>query len=149
MKRQGFLMLTLIFTLCSLFAFVPETVAETKDGNPYSLALIRGELKLRANGKWISRSWAQKQIYRLGDLAAVALLKILNDEELVTSSNLPAALSLLQESFAYPDLISHESDRQPRVALLLLDHLQQGAQDAETKLQIGRTMELITAKTAR
>jgi hypothetical protein len=142
-------MLTLIFTLCALFAFVRETVAETKDGDPYSLALIRGELKLLANGKWISRSWAQKQIYRLGDLAAVALLKILNDDELVTSSNLPAALSLLQESFAYAELIPHESDRQPRVALLLLDHLRQGAQDAETKLQIGRTMELIRAKTAR
>jgi hypothetical protein len=88
-----------------------------------AIRLVEGHLRLNTNGRKYISSHTNKQLSRLGDTVSVALVKLLYPSALLDTLNLEAVLSTLKIAFAYPDLIERPEDRQPQVALLLLDYL--------------------------
>ena len=61
---------------------------------------------------------------RSGDLVAVAVLKTLDDAEMVSSDHAKDVLQILRSAFACPRrCVQVSDDRRPRMTLLLLEHL--------------------------
>jgi hypothetical protein len=72
--------------------------------------------------------WDEKIFSRSGDLVSVAILQAFTDLELNSPETTQEVLTVLREAFVCPHrCISATSDRQPRVTLLLLEHLHQTA----------------------
>ncbi len=68
--------------------------------------------------------WDEKIFNRSGDLAAVAVLKTLDDSEMTSTEGAKWVLMIIREAFACPQrCVQVADDRRPRVALLLLEHL--------------------------
>jgi hypothetical protein len=123
--------------------------AESNESDPYSLGLVQNVLQLRSGGRIIIHSWDQKRLARLGDGIGIALLKILTEDNLRDSLKVKTVLPMVRESFADPDLIAVDSDRQPNVTLFLLHDLSEYASDGETRAQIQDTIKFIEQKTKR
>ena len=71
-----------------------------------------------------STSWDEKAFNRSGDLAAVAVLKTLDDSEMASSEQAKDILRILRSAFACPQYcVKVTDDRRPRMTLLLLEHL--------------------------
>ena len=68
--------------------------------------------------------WDEKIFNRLGDLTAVAVLKTLDDSEMTSTEGAKWVLMVVREAFACPQkCVQVADDRQPRISLLLLEHL--------------------------
>jgi len=68
--------------------------------------------------------WDEKIFNRSGDLAAVAVLKMLDDGEMTSTESVKWVLMVVREAFACPQkCVQVADDRRPRVSLLLLEHL--------------------------
>src|SRR6266436_2631289 len=68
--------------------------------------------------------WDEKIFNRSGDLASVAILQMLNDDQMTSPETLKDVLAILRTAFACPrPCVRAIGDQQPRVTLLLLDHL--------------------------
>ena len=75
--------------------------------------------------------WDDKMFSRSGDLASVAVLQNFNDTEMTSPEALEGVLLVLRTAFACPHrCVNANGDQQPRVTLLLLDHLRRGASPA-------------------
>jgi hypothetical protein len=85
------------------------------------------QVKATVRGVTTSRGytgWDEKTFNRSGDLVSVAILQELNDDEMASPQALTQVLFILREAFACPSrCVSVIGDRQPRVALLLLERL--------------------------
>lgn len=96
---------------------------DCKSDGSYSFADAKESVR-RQTHDGISLGLDDKIISRSGDLASVAILQTLSDEELTSQKTLKQVLSLLRTAFACPHrCVSAIGDRQPRVTLLLLEHL--------------------------
>ena len=72
----------------------------------------------------ITTGWDDKLLSRSGDMAALALVKVLPDAELTTPDKIARVLDVIHLSFSCLDrCVESCSNRQPRLTLLLLDHL--------------------------
>lgn len=68
--------------------------------------------------------WEEKAWCRSGDLVALAIVKAIPDAELTKPDAMPRVLQVLEVSFScIGTCIEVCSDREPRLTLLLLDHL--------------------------
>jgi hypothetical protein len=68
--------------------------------------------------------WDEKTFNRSGDLVAVAVLKTLDDSEMSSPESAKWVLLAIREAFACPQYcVKVSDDRRPRIALLLLEHL--------------------------
>jgi len=68
--------------------------------------------------------WDGKAFSRAGDLASVAILQSFDDSQMTSSQTLVEVLSIIRDAFACPSrCVTATSDREPRVTLLLLEHL--------------------------
>jgi hypothetical protein len=56
-------------------------------------------------------------------------------------------LPILEASFAYPELISRESDKHPRIRRLLLEFLRQNIHDSQLQERIQKVQEFVQTKT--
>jgi hypothetical protein len=66
----------------------------------------------------------EKMFNRSGDLVPLAIVQTLDDREMTSPQTLEEVLMILREAYACPArCVATSSDRQPRVALLLLEHL--------------------------
>jgi hypothetical protein len=93
-------------------------------------------------GKFIN-SATQKQLHRLGDGVSIALIKILGEADLVDPKNIKSFLPMIQDAFAYPDLIARDMDKKPTVTMVLLKYLGQTVTDTETQKEIQETMAFV------
>ncbi len=84
----------------------------------------------------------QKQIGQMGDAAAVAITKVFAGRDL-TTSDVDTALVILTYSFAGPESVQIEADRQPRTALLLLRYFDCSIHDPRLKQDIARTKKYL------
>jgi hypothetical protein len=135
--------------MCGLvLAFAAISVGQSENDDPYSINLVKFELDARFGGTRIIHSWSQKGIARLGDLVSVAILKILNEEDLTDSVKIRNFLPLVREAFEHPEFISRESDRKPRITLFLLNHIQQHISDKQVEEDIRQTIEFVKEKSA-
>jgi hypothetical protein len=95
---------------------------DCKTDSSYSFKEVKDSVH-RVTTSRMYTGWDEKTFIRSGDLVSVAILQTLNDSEM-TPETLEFVLWILREAFACPNrCVSVVGDRQPRVALLLLEHL--------------------------
>ena len=79
---------------------------------------------LRITSQHIITGWDAKAFNRAGDLAAIAIVKSIPDNQLMSPTTTQEVLGILHSAFTCPArCISSLSNRQPDVAMLLLEHL--------------------------
>jgi len=87
----------------------------------------------------------EKALTRLGDRAAVALLKLYNDEDWSNSQSVKRALGIIEEAMRAPHVIAARFDQSPDVSILLLRTILENAGDDDARLIEG-TIEVLAAR---
>jgi len=131
-----------------MFALVAQFRADSEEPDSYSISVVKKALKMRAGGQIFISSQTQKYISRLGDAVSIALLKILGEQELMNPESIESFLPIVRDSFDQPQMISIESDKQPKVTLFLLNHLKQDVPDVRVREDIQQTIDFVKSKTA-
>lgn len=113
-----------------VWGFLALTVAAQdwqtcKPEGDYSFSDVKAAVhRMTSSGMW--SGWDTKTFNRSGDLAAVAVLKTLDDTEMASKNQAKEVLVILREAFACPQYcVKVTDDRRPRMTLLLLEHLNQ------------------------
>ena len=119
-----------------LFCYAQEQKRDIAD--VYSLQVVRARLRLPAG---ISLSVLEKQLNRLGDGTAVALLKVLDQAELKDPEKIKRLLPLVRESFEAPQIIVVEEDRKPKVTLFFLRYLRDEVEATDVRNEISKVIE--------
>ncbi len=142
-------MRTLVTILMALLPLACSLNAQSDPADPDSLNIVSVELKMNSGGRRVVHGWSQKRLVQLGDRVSIALLKILDDTDLRNPVTVRGLLPIIRSSFSAPELVAIESDKKPRVTLLLLEHLEQNTDDAELRQEIQQTAEFAKAKTTK
>lgn len=132
---------------CLLTIFAISVAGQSGDTDPYSVNVVRNALNERTGEQKVIHSWSQKHLSRLGDGVSVALIKILEEGELVDPHTVSAFLPIIRDSFAEPAFIEREDNRRPKVTVVLLRYLSQNVSDAQAELDIQHTQEYVKQKT--
>jgi hypothetical protein len=123
--RARFLLTLAIFPLT-----IPAPAQDWQHCKPegsYSFTEVKEAVR-RVTTSHIYFSWDEKMFSRSGDLASVAIVQTLTDKEMTSPKTLESVLGILRAAFACTSrCVTAPSDRQPRVALLLLEHLDSNA----------------------
>ena len=97
----------------------------------------------RVTANSVYTGWDEKTFNRSGDLVSVAILQAFDDSEIVSPENLKHVLLILHSAFGCPSrCVSVIGDRQPRVTLLLLEHLRNKTR-GEMRTNIDETTRFI------
>jgi len=131
--------------LCGILVLmmVPTIMSDSENPDPYWTSLVKTELDLRVSGPVVYTSFTQKNLPKLGDCAAIALLKLLDTNKTVPSNIVTASLSIIRDAFSRPELIAVESDREPKVTICLLALFDRSVSDKQTLQDIEKTRQLI------
>ena len=97
MKRSILLLLAI---LC-LFPFL--LVSQSEDADPYSVHLVRMAMETRSKGVFIAK--VQTHLARMGDQVSIALIKDLNETDLVDPHKVEEYLPLIRDCFSDPHQI--------------------------------------------
>ena len=111
----------------------------------YAVAVLQAVL---AQPIGVSVGFLEKALTRLGDRAAVALLKLYNDEDWSNSQSVMRALGIIQVAMRAPHVIAARFDQSPDVSILLLRTMLENAGDDDTRLIEG-TIEVLAARRAQ
>lgn len=84
----------------------------------------------------------EKIIDRMGDRAALAITKVVGSKDL-TADDINRILLIIHTSFAAPEIIEIESDRQPRTTLSVLKYLDSLPVSPELKIKIADTRKFV------
>jgi len=96
---------------------------DCKPEGSYSFTELKDSVHSMTTGGFYT-GWHEKAFNRSGDLAALAILQTLNDTDMESPETLKRVLLVLRSAFACPHrCVNATGDRQPRVTLLLLEHL--------------------------
>jgi hypothetical protein len=121
--------------------------ASPDDGDdPYSVNLVGNVLHMRQAQQTVIFSQTQKALGRLGDDAAIAIVKILSGPELVTPSTIDTYLPIIRAAFSTPALIARSDDRKPKVTLFLLQYLAENITDPQCRSRVQETINFVKAK---
>ena len=134
-----------VFAIISLFLLASgsATSGQLETQDPYWTAIIKFEFKMNENGRRVISSWSQRILVRLGDRAAVSILKILEPAEVKDPEKVKACLFIIQQAFAAPQSISLEADKDPRVTLFMLEYWKQNIADPKTQDSIEETLRYV------
>ena len=135
MKRSILLLLAI---LC-LFPFL--LVSQSEDADPYSVHLVRMAMETRSKGVFIAK--VQTHLARMGDQVSIALIKDLNETDLVDPHKVEEYLPLIRDCFSDPQQIELEIDRKPRVTLFLLRYVRQAVYDPQVQRDLDDTMRFV------
>ena len=116
--------------------------ARSKD--PYSLAIIRFDVRMRTSETKLISSHSHRALQRLGDAAAIGLLKVLTAEDLLKPATIRDILPMLRQAFSNVNFIREPTDRLPTITMLMLSHLLQTISDDEAKTEIRETIAFVT-----
>ena len=111
-------------------------------GIDYAVAVLQGVL---AQPIGVSAAHHEKLLTRLGDRAAVALLKLYNDEDWSNSLSMRRALGIIEAAMRAPHVIAARFDQSPDVSILLLRTILKNAGDDDARLIEG-TIEVLVAR---
>jgi hypothetical protein len=131
--------------ICSIAIVLSTYAAQVEEDGPYSIHLVRKLLQspvLQATG------FGEKQVNRLGDRVSIALIKILNEEDLRNPEEVRKILPLIRAAFVAPQIITVPEDKKPAVTLLLLNYLETTVQDGILKKEILDLKDFVREKTA-
>jgi hypothetical protein len=120
MKAGRFLLLTILALTITASA---QDWQHCKPDGSYSFAEVKDSVRSVTTTHTIKGSDV-KAFNRSGDLVPFAIVQTLDDREMTAPQTLEEVLMILREAYACPArCVATSSDRQPRVALLLLEHL--------------------------
>ena len=126
-----------ILTVLMLAAVVGDG---SEKPDPYSLHILRFELKMHATFERVSTSAGDKRLARMGDGVAVGLIKIVGWDGMRDPERVKQLLPILLKGFSQPRFIVKEDDKKPAVTLLLLDYLKQNTTDGDVLKRIDETI---------
>ena len=87
------------------------------------------------------------QLHRLGDQAAVDIMKILGGKS-ASEAQIPTILDMLRKAYELPKAILVAADRQPRASLFLLGALEGQTEDWSLKQRISEMKQSLQAVTS-
>ncbi len=122
-----------------LIGFPASTFSERPTQDDTEQA-VRRALEVASKGYYTGSS--EKDLEKLGDASAVALIRIYRDRDL-SAAEIQSALLIVDLSFSAPGLVAVESDRKARAAMLLLKYLECETSDARLKQKILETKRSI------
>jgi len=120
---------------------------QIEGADPYSIRLVQNNMQIAEAGLAGTLASVNKHLQRLGDGISIALLKIMEEQNFTDPKTVEASLSLIRLSFSYPQIISLEADKKPKVTLFLLKHLDQNVFDSQTKRDIQETIQYVERQT--
>jgi hypothetical protein len=119
---------------------------DCKSDGSYSFKEVKDSVH-RVTTSHIYTGWDEKAFNRSGDLASVAILQTLIDSEITSPETVKDVLAILRAAFACPHrCVGAIGDRQPRVALLLLEHLYKNT-SGKMQSNIGETKKFVLEQT--
>ena len=111
---------------CAVFLTLASRAQDWQGCKPkgdYSFNDVKAAVH-RVTSSGMYSGWDEKIFNRSGDLVAVAVLKTLDDSEMSSPENAKWVLLVIREAFACPQYcVKVTDDRRPRIALLLLERL--------------------------
>jgi hypothetical protein len=137
----------LALTLCFIIPLMALPSHAQEDQDPYSIATVKFEIRMRSGDVSVRHGFTQRQLARLGDGISVALIKILDEQQMLDLGTLGAVLPMIREAFSQPALITINANKQPQITLLLLDRIRQKVSDRRTLEQIGETITFVKEHT--
>ena len=117
--------------------------------DPYSLHILRFELKMQSTGLRVNTSFGGKRLARMGDGVAVGLIKIVGWDGMKDPERVKELLPIILKGFSEPRFIVKEDDKNPAVTLLLLDYLKQNTTDRNLLDRIEETRLAVQRASAR
>ncbi|HTC57691.1 MAG TPA: hypothetical protein VK706_14840 [Candidatus Sulfotelmatobacter sp.] len=123
----------------------PDGIAQSESKNEadvdqYSIKLVKALLE---QPEASAVSWIEKGQHRLGDRAAIGLLKSVSEHKLLESPTLVSSLRIMRGAFSAPCLIEVPIDREPSVTLFVLRDMERQVKDESIKQKILETMRFV------
>jgi hypothetical protein len=134
-----------LLCVCLLIGSCITLDGQQPQADPYSLAEVRNAIDGLSVG--IIFGGDAKLIPRLGDRCSIAILKVVNRNDLTDSKKVAVIVQLIHNSFALPENITADEDRDSRVSLFLLEYLLEKVGDTKVQQQIRQTIEFVKEQT--
>lgn len=115
--------------------------------DPYSVRFVDTTLKARSDGMLIAKS--QTHLARMGDGVSIALLKILNSDQLKDPQRMKVLLSIIHDGFSQPQSIKNVTDRKPQVTVFFLSHIRNDIPDPQIRRDIDATITFVERQTSQ
>lgn len=113
----------LICVVCLAVTASAQDWQSCKPDGDYSFSDVKAAIH-RVTSSGMYTGWDEKTFFRSGDLVAVAVLKSMDDTEMASPETAKRILTVIHEAFECPvRCVKVTDDRRPRIALLLLEHL--------------------------
>jgi hypothetical protein len=132
-----------IFAVVATLTGTSQNSSFVSHEDDYSIPVVQG--LLRGVGGFQS-GVDSKQSERLGDRAAIAVLKAVPSKDLSDVKVARRVLAVLRDAFAYPEYISNPSDKEARVTFLLLDEMMRESQSPDLQREIAATKGVIQGR---
>ena len=139
----GIRLLSLIASVVLLLG--PQQLPQGND--PYSLLNVRSAMDNLSKG--VVFGGDMKTIPRLGDACSIAILKLVDRQDLSERKTVVVVLAMINNAFAHPDQISINLDREPRVTMFLLDYLLETVKESEVQSRIRWTIQYVKQQTSK
>ena len=124
---------------------VLASAKDTLPCDPYSIDAVQ---RILSSPTAMASGFGEKEMSRLGDRAAIALVKIFSKEDLATPSTVRRILPIIKAAFEQPKIITYEKDRAPDFTIILLRHLSDNIRDPKLRQAIDQTTQYVNQKTA-
>jgi hypothetical protein len=136
-----------VFALVTALSAIAAFGQDCKPADSASFARVKEVVRTITSGQ-IYTSWDEKVLYRAGDLTAIAIIKTLSDVEMISPETAKYVLLALHFAFECPSwCVATSSDREPRVTMLLLEHLHNIGNEA-TQSETEKTKRFILEQTS-
>ncbi len=132
---------------CAFFVCAPLG-GQTGEDDAYSMNFVKTTLHIASVMPGAKNSADVKTFQRLGDGVSIALLKILDERDLVDPKTVQTFLPLIRESFSYPPIIALGVNKQPKVTVFLLKYLDQNVFDTQTRREVRDTIQYVEHQVA-
>lgn len=137
---------TCVLVLAIMFGTVVASAQDCKPDGSASLSRLKDAVR-RVATSHIYTGWDEKAFNRSGDMAAVAIVKTIPENEMSKPETVKEVLSILRTAFACPSrCVATVSDRQPGVTMLLLQHLHDTT-SGPTQAQVDETRSFVLQQT--
>lgn len=141
-------MRNLTLVCCGLLLFALPLGGQSGGEDSYEMNLVQTNLKISLDAPGFTTGAVVKNLQRLGDGVSIAILKVTDESSIAEPKMVEAFLPLIHHAFSYPPLISVPANRDPKVTLFLLGHLQKDLVEVQTKQHIQETMEYVKRQVA-
>jgi hypothetical protein len=136
----------LLFSASGLWA--QEVFPYDSDG-PYGIPAVKRALEDQFPPPSAWYGVTEKHLNRLGDRSSIALIKLLDDEDLRNPKKVIRALQIIRHSFLYPKMITLEEDRKSKFTLIFLEHLETVLRDPSLKREVSEVRKFVRDQTAK